>query len=81
MRAATVASVPASPAVSEVDVPRPEAGELLVRVMASSVNGFDAAAAAGYLQGVMEHRFPLVVGKDFAGARTQWGGRDVASGR
>ncbi|WP_220137789.1 alcohol dehydrogenase catalytic domain-containing protein [Streptomyces himalayensis] len=31
------------------------------------MNGFDIATAAGYLQGMMEHRFPLVVGKDFAG--------------
>ncbi|MEU5274803.1 NADP-dependent oxidoreductase [Streptomyces asoensis] len=38
-----------------------------MKVAASSVNGFDAATAAGYLQGAMEHRFPLVLGKDFAG--------------
>lgn len=67
MRAVTLDSVPAAPAVSEVDLPRPEAGELLVKVAASSVNGFDVATAAGYLQGAMEHRFPLVLGKDFAG--------------
>ncbi|TDO46839.1 NADPH:quinone reductase-like Zn-dependent oxidoreductase [Kribbella sp. VKM Ac-2527] len=67
MRALTVHSVPAAPAVTETPVPRPDAGELLVRVQASSVNGFDAATAAGYVQGMMEHRFPLVLGKDFAG--------------
>ncbi|WP_432197524.1 NADP-dependent oxidoreductase [Streptomyces sp. bgisy027] len=67
MRAVTLDSVPATPAVTEVDAPRPEAGELLVKVAASSVNGFDASTAAGYLQGMMEHRFPLVLGKDFAG--------------
>ncbi|MFE7794786.1 NADP-dependent oxidoreductase [Streptomyces sp. NPDC057460] len=67
MRAVTLDSVPATPAVTEVDTPSPEAGELLVKVAASSVNGFDAATTAGYLQGMMEHRFPLVVGKDFAG--------------
>src|SRR5438067_598649 len=67
VRAAILDSVPAGPAVSEVEKPRPEAGELLVRVAAASVNGFDAATAAGYLQGMMEHRFPLVPGKDFAG--------------
>jgi NADPH:quinone reductase-like Zn-dependent oxidoreductase len=53
--------------VTELETPRPEAGELLVKVAASSLNGIDAATAAGYLQGMMEHRFPLVVGKDFAG--------------
>jgi NADPH:quinone reductase-like Zn-dependent oxidoreductase len=67
VRAATLDSVPASPAVTEVATPRPGAGELLVRVASASVNGFDAATAAGYLQGMMEHRFPLVIGKDFAG--------------
>lgn len=67
MRAAALNEVPAAPAVAEVETPRPQAGELLVKVVASSVNGFDAATAAGYLQGMMEHRFPLVVGKDFAG--------------
>ena len=51
----------------EVDVPAPQPGEVLVKVAASSINGFDVATAAGYLQGMMEHRFPLVIGKDFAG--------------
>ncbi len=67
MRAVTLSSVPATPAVTEVDAPRPDDGELLVKVAASSVNGFDASTAAGYLQGMMEHRYPLVLGKDFAG--------------
>ncbi|MEU8151274.1 NADP-dependent oxidoreductase [Nonomuraea sp. NPDC048901] len=67
MRAIVLSSVPASPAITEVAAPRPEAGELLVKVAASSINGFDAATAAGYLQQVMEHRYPLIPGKDFAG--------------
>ncbi|MGP3921090.1 alcohol dehydrogenase catalytic domain-containing protein [Nonomuraea sp. 10N515B] len=67
MRAVTLTSVPETPAVADVPTPQPEAGEVLVKVAVSSINGFDAATAAGYLQGAMEHRFPLVVGKDFAG--------------
>ncbi|MGJ5894723.1 NADP-dependent oxidoreductase [Streptomyces sp. V2] len=67
MRAVTLAQVPGSPEVTEVEVPRPEAGEVLVKVAASSVNGFDLGTAAGYLQDMMEHRFPLIPGKDFAG--------------
>jgi NADPH:quinone reductase-like Zn-dependent oxidoreductase len=67
MRAVTLDAVPASPTVSDLPDPQPEAGELLVRVAASSINGFDAATIAGYVQGMMEHRFPLVPGKDFAG--------------
>uniref|UniRef100_A0AAU1M377 NADP-dependent oxidoreductase n=1 Tax=Streptomyces sp. NBC_00148 TaxID=2903626 RepID=A0AAU1M377_9ACTN len=73
MRALTVNEVPSVPAVAEVESPRPQAGELLVKVEVSSVNGFDAATAAGYLQGMMEHRFPLVVGKDFAGTVEELG--------
>ncbi|MFH9008733.1 NADP-dependent oxidoreductase [Streptomyces afghaniensis] len=67
MRAVVLNEIPSAPAVAEVAAPRPEAGEVLVKVAASSVNGFDAATAAGWLQGMMEHRYPLVVGKDFAG--------------
>jgi NADPH:quinone reductase-like Zn-dependent oxidoreductase len=67
MRAATLGDVPGTPEVTEVETPRPQAGELLVRVEASSVNGFDVATAAGLLQGMMEHRSPLIPGKDFAG--------------
>ncbi|MFF0865865.1 NADP-dependent oxidoreductase [Nonomuraea sp. NPDC003560] len=67
MRAVMLNSVPADPALADLPVPRPEAGEVLVKVTGSAVNGFDLAVAAGYLQQMMEHRFPLVVGKDFAG--------------
>jgi NADPH:quinone reductase len=38
-----------------------------VRVRAASVNGFDLAVVGGYLVDMLEHRFPLVLGKDFAG--------------
>jgi NADPH:quinone reductase-like Zn-dependent oxidoreductase len=67
MRAVTLNSVPETPALAEIPAPQPEAGEVLVKVAVSSVNGFDLSVAAGYVQEMMEHRFPLVVGKDFAG--------------
>jgi NADPH:quinone reductase-like Zn-dependent oxidoreductase len=67
MRAVVVAEQGAGPALSEVPAPQPGAGEVLVRVHASSLNGFDASVAAGYLVGMMEHRYPVVLGKDFAG--------------
>lgn len=52
-----------------LEVPIPEAGpgEVRMRVRASSVNGFDAFVASGMARGSMEHRYPAVVGKDFAG--------------
>jgi NADPH:quinone reductase-like Zn-dependent oxidoreductase len=73
MRAVALDAVPAAPQVTDVEAPSPLAGEVLVKVAASSVNGFDAATAAGYLQGAMEHQFPLVIGKDFAGTITELG--------
>ena len=45
----------------------PGAGEVLVRVRASSVTGFDVSVAHGDLKGMIEHRFPVVLGRDFAG--------------
>jgi NADPH2:quinone reductase len=56
-----------APEVTEVDLPTPGAGEVRVRVRAASVNGFDLSVANSYLKGMMEHRFPVVLGKDFAG--------------
>ena len=56
-----------APEVLEIEVPTPGLAEVRVRVHAASVNGFDVAVANGYLQGAMEHRFPVVLGKDFAG--------------
>ena len=67
MRAVAVPEAGASPAVVDIPIPSPGAGEVLVKVRASSVNGFDVAVAAGMLQGMMEHRYPVVLGKDFAG--------------
>lgn len=67
MRAMTYAAVPGDAVVADLERPEPQAGEVLVKVDASSVNGFDIATVNGYLLQMMEHRFPLVPGKDFAG--------------
>jgi NADPH:quinone reductase-like Zn-dependent oxidoreductase len=67
MRAVAFTAFGVAPEVHEVDVPEPGEGEVRVRVHAASINGFDLAVANGYLQGMMEHRFPVVLGKDFAG--------------
>jgi NADPH2:quinone reductase len=56
-----------APEVTEVDLPTPGPGEVRVRVRAASLNGFDLSVANSYLKGMMEHRFPVVLGKDFAG--------------
>jgi NADPH:quinone reductase-like Zn-dependent oxidoreductase len=67
MRALVLADFGATPVVQDLDVPEPAEGEVRVRVRAASVNGFDLAVAGSYLRGAMEHRFPVVLGKDFAG--------------
>ncbi|SCL16724.1 NADPH:quinone reductase [Micromonospora rhizosphaerae] len=67
MRAIVVTDFGATPVLTDLPEPTPEPEEVLVRVTASSVNGIDAMVAAGTTKGMMEHRFPVVVGKDFAG--------------
>lgn len=67
MRVITLPEFGSALELSEIQTPQPAAGEVRVRVHAASVNGFDVAVAAGSLQGMMEHRFPVVLGKDFAG--------------
>ena len=57
----------ATPKLLDIERPAPGAGEVRERERAASVNGFDTAVAAGYLKGMMEQRFPVVLGKDFAG--------------
>ncbi len=55
------------PTMADLPTPEPQAGEVLVRVHAASVNGIDLSIASGRLQGMLEYEFPVVLGKDFAG--------------
>ncbi|KRF42393.1 NADPH:quinone reductase [Terrabacter sp. Soil811] len=67
MRAIVLHEFHATPTVEEIDVPDPGEGEVRVRVRAAAVNGFDLGEVHGFFTGYFEHRFPLVLGKDFAG--------------
>src|SRR5690349_8612338 len=67
MRAVVTTDYGSPAAVAELPTPIPGPGEIRVRVCASSLNGFDLAMANGYLRGLMEHEFPAVLGRDFAG--------------
>ena len=58
----------------EAPRPVPEAGELLIRVHATSVNPFDVALRSGYLAGYFDHTLPLVLGTDVAGVIEENGG-------
>jgi NADPH:quinone reductase-like Zn-dependent oxidoreductase len=53
--------------VNEVERPAPGAGEILVLVEATSVNGHDVIVRAGGLKMVSGRKFPLGTGLDFAG--------------
>ncbi|HLM07535.1 MAG TPA: alcohol dehydrogenase catalytic domain-containing protein [Blastococcus sp.] len=67
MHAVALHEMGTAPRLTELPVRTPAAGEVLVRVAASSVNGFDVAVADGWIRDFMEYRFPVVLGKDFAG--------------
>jgi NADPH:quinone reductase-like Zn-dependent oxidoreductase len=51
--------------LEDVPVPVPSNDELLVRVHAASINPFDSAVQAGYMQGMA--KTPMTLGTDFAG--------------
>lgn len=52
-----------------LDVPEPEPGpdELLIEVLASSVNPVDAMMANGFFASLMDYRYPAVFGRDVCG--------------
>jgi NADPH:quinone reductase-like Zn-dependent oxidoreductase len=53
--------------INDVERPTPGAGEVLVSVEASSVNGHDTIVRAGGLRIVSGRRFPIGIGLDFTG--------------
>ena len=74
MKAVTVSHEGATPSPAEIDEPRaPGAGEVLVRVQASSVNPLDGGVAAGMLKAMLPHEYPITLGRDFAGVVEQVG--------
>jgi NADPH2:quinone reductase len=75
MRAITIDS-PETPPGERGDLPAPSPAdtEVLVRVHASSVNPVDNAIAAGILASMVEHEYPVTLGRDYAGVVEQVGG-------
>ena len=70
-RALVIAGRDEKPAIQEIpdggEAGNPAAGQVRVAVEAASVNGIDAATAAGYLWDMLPHTFPVALGRDFAG--------------
>jgi NADPH:quinone reductase len=74
MRAFTLERFDAPPSLrDDLSTPDPGDDEVLVRVHASSVNGADVAIAGGVLKDMVEHEFPVTLGRDFAGVVEQVG--------
>ena len=68
MRAVTLDDFGAQPALrDDLPEPAPGPGQVLVRVLVSSVNRIDAAIAAGMLKDMIPYEFPVTLGRDFAG--------------
>ncbi len=55
---------------TRIDMPSPKQGEVLVRVYAASVNGYDVATRSGALKMFTGRKFPKQTGLDFAGEVT-----------
>jgi NADPH:quinone reductase len=68
VKAWTLDAFDAAPALRD-DLPEPVAGtgEAVINVKATSVNPVDAAIIGGFLRGTAEYRFPVLLGRDFAG--------------
>lgn len=67
MRALNVPAAGEQPQLSDLPVPTPTEGTVLVRVKAVGLNAIDNALAAGMMAQMMPHAYPLVLGRDAAG--------------
>ncbi len=75
MKAVTITGFGAEPLLTDLPVPEPGPGELLVRLHAAALNPFDWKVADGALQGMVEHDFPLFMGSPGAGHSRAFGRR------
>lgn len=67
MRALNVPAAGEQPRLSDLPVPGPVEGTVLVRVKAAGLNAIDNALAAGMMAEMLPHVYPLVLGRDAAG--------------
>jgi NADPH:quinone reductase-like Zn-dependent oxidoreductase len=67
MRALHVPAAGERPQLADLPVPEPGEGQVLIRVKAAGLNAIDNGIAAGMMAEMMEHVYPLVLGRDAAG--------------
>jgi NADPH:quinone reductase-like Zn-dependent oxidoreductase len=73
VRAVILNEFGAEPQLADIAEPRPGTGEVLVRIHASSVNGFDLSVASGAAAAWFKYELPLTLGADYAGVVEQVG--------
>jgi NADPH:quinone reductase-like Zn-dependent oxidoreductase len=61
--------------------PKPQEGEVLVRVHAAGVNPIDWKVREGEMKDLWPHKFPLILGWDLSGVVEELGGGPAAAGR
>src|SRR5256885_11149188 len=61
--------------------PKPQAGEVLVRVHAAGVNPIDWKVREGHMKDFWPHKFPLILGWDLSGVVEEVGPGPAAAGR
>src|SRR5438445_8587652 len=61
--------------------PKPQAGEVLIRVHAAGVNPIDWKVREGYMKDFWPHKFPLILGWDLSGVVEELGPGPAAAGR
>jgi NADPH:quinone reductase len=68
VRAVTLDSFDSPPRLrDDMPEPSPSDNDVVVRVLASSANPADAAVAGGAVKEMIQHDFPVTLGRDFAG--------------
>src|SRR6201984_1939190 len=61
--------------------PKPQAGEILIRVHAAGVNPIDWKVREGHMKDFWPHKFPLILGWDLSGIVEELGLGPAAAGR
>ena len=61
--------------------PKPQAGEVLIRVHAAGVNPIDWKVREGHMKDFWPHKFPLILGWDVSGTVEEVGPSPAAAGR
>jgi NADPH:quinone reductase-like Zn-dependent oxidoreductase len=73
MRAYVLPGVGAEPEILDAPKPIPGPGEILIRILSSSVNPVDARVAEGFFRSTQEYRYPAIFGRDLCGVVEELG--------